>query len=326
LVDGHASDSALFDIFHDEGAHRLQIESEASPTLRYWSSSNPGREVSNRYLKLYDGDPWRQTFRKQADKDSGPSKYVDEAVLSLAMGGTPGGCRFNGIDAQSGLRRRFGYYVSEQPARMIYWPEEIESCIEGLVTLLDPITGLEGKVELSKGAMNEWKKIQDANRAESAAVIGSSPADEALRSALAESPSRVLKIAIIFEVCRWAKLSPRRDFNYQIQADTLEIAAKHQAACIEASKVLDTIGKRAELIDEGERILAKIRSENKSDEGVIRMGRTELTNSFANNPGRAGGMTASRLHDEIMPLLINRGYARTGEEGGKKIYFFKAEA
>lgn len=324
-IGGNASDSALFDVFVSD-PHRLQIESEANPLLKNWGGSHSGREVSNRYLKLYDGDSWTQTYRHQAGEDGEPTKFIDSATLSLALGGTFNGCRFNGIDAQSGLRRRFGYYLAEKTDRTIYWPEGLtDDVLEQLATQFEPVGDCEGTVRLSKAAFQVWKRIQDANRRASEVIVAMDAAAESLRNSLAESPSRILKLAMIFEFCRWAKDRDRNE--YEIQADTLELAEAHQAACIEAGKELDTIGRRAELIDDGEKILARVRKdmgEHKKG-GWIKVSRSELTLTFARNPGRRNEMTAHRLHNEIMPQLIKAGHARAMKEGQTKFYLFKAE-
>ena len=191
--------------------------------------------------------------------------------------------------------------------------------------IFEPIRDCEGEVKLSPDAFEVWKDIQNRNRQESEALVSVDPATESLRNSLAESPSRILKLAMIFEFCRWAKHQGRDP--YQIQADTLQLAEQHQAACIEAGKELDTIGRRAELIDEGEKILATVQGkmgEHKKG-GWIKVSRSELTRTFAPNPGRRNEMTTHRLHNEIMPQIIKAGNASKMKEGQTKFYLFKAE-
>jgi hypothetical protein len=62
---------------------------------------------------------------------------------------------------------------------------------------------------------------------------------------------------MIFEVCRWAKSDLR---GWQtIQPKTLALAAEHERYCLHASRELDSIGERAEIRNEADSILARIR-------------------------------------------------------------------
>lgn len=323
LHQGNASDSALFSVF-EAGPHRLQMESEANVVVSNWSGQHSGRELSNRYLRLYDGEGWIQTYRHQGEGGGEERRVVEQATLSLVMAGTFNCCRFAGIDSASGLRRRFGYYVEESPARMILWPEKTDDeTIELVVSWFEPLTTLRGQVSLSPKALETWEHIQRTNREEIAAIIGIDESSMAKCHALAESPSRILKLSMIFEACRWAKDRSRDPFV--IQPDTLEIAQAHQTDCILAAAELESIGRRAELIDNAEKVVSVVQSDNAKDStnGVITMSKSDLTRRFAPNANR--GMTAHRLHNEIMPQAIKRFNVVKAKRGNTTIYQFPVE-
>ena len=135
----------------------------------------------------------------------------------------------------------------------------------------------------------------------------------------------MLKFAMIFETCRWAADNAR---NWpEIQRDTLEFAAGHGRYCLAAGQSLDAIGRRGEIREEADAILANIRTEFTSHAkgGKIELNRTQLTHRFAANPGRHGAMTPGRLYSEIIPDLAKRGLARALPKAGKlHVYQFDA--
>src|SRR5262249_16717749 len=130
----------------------------------------------------------------------------------------------------------------------------------------------------------------------------------------------------IFDACRWAS-NHSRDFR-AIQADTLQLAAEHVRHCINASRELDIIGRRAEIREEADAILANIRVEFKgaASNGKIELNKTTLTHRFGANPSRRGAMTPSRLYSEIVPDLEKRGLAKPLPRNGKlQVYEFFVE-
>jgi hypothetical protein len=229
------------------------------------------------------------------------------------------------LEVKDGLRRRVCYYVSEKHARQIDWPEEQDSraCTEVIQTL-SKLLLLSGRVTLSDSAKALWSKIQTDNRREIESITSIDHASEAHGSMLSESPAKILKRAMIFEVCRWAKDTSR---NWkQIQADTLELAAEHERYCLLANQLLDTIGARAETRNLADTILAKIRTGFTAENGWIFLSRSQLTAKFAPNPGRRGEMTPERLYTVILPDLIHRHLARLERKQGKlEVYAFPAD-
>jgi hypothetical protein len=321
--EGSASDSALFERFESE-AHMLQLEDEGNMLLEYWNCGT-GKELASRYLKLYDGRPWSQTFKKQGNSDGGTHRHIDCATLSFALGGTPNTAKFAGINNASGLRRRFGYYVSLTPARQIDWPEPAGP-LGPLVESFRRLTMLQGTHRLEDAAVEVWRVIQRRFNADQAAITAVDAVAEAKQAALSEAASRTLKLAGIFEACRWAKTGEGDGIT--VRADTLRIAFAHQLACLAAADEMETIGRRSIIHEQAELVLAGIRTDPRfpSMEGWHCVTRSELTIKFANHAGRSGSLTPRQLYEEIIPHLQVRRLCRPTEKVGKlERYHFAAE-
>ena len=76
---------------------------------------------------------------------------------------------------------------------------------------------------------------------------------------LAFSSVKTLKLAMLFEACRWVK-DKTRDWQI-IQADTLDLASAHEACCVAANRSLDgtEIQDEADAIDTLNRELDALR-------------------------------------------------------------------
>ena len=74
-------------------------------------------------------------------------------------------------------------------------------------------------MRLSPEAFELWKQLQVENRRQIEAVRGIDSASETYGSVLAASPAKILKLSMIFEICRWLK-DKTRDWQI-IEADTL---------------------------------------------------------------------------------------------------------
>ena len=326
FVGGASSEQALFKSYQVE-CDKLWIEDEGNTILSNWSNDAAGKIVAKRMLKLYDCRDWRQNYIRQKDEDGAEDQIIEQTSTSLLIGTTFNNCRFNGLETRDGMRRRVCYYVSEKHARQIDWPEELGSgaCTE-LIQTFSKLLTLTGEVTLSDEAKALWSKIQTDNRHDIESIDGIDYASEAHGSMLSESPAKILKRALIFEVCRWAKDTTR---NWkQIRTDTLELAAEHERYCLSASQLLDTIGTRAETRNMADSILAKVRTSGFPVDGDnwIRLTRSQLTAKFAPNPGRRGEMTPERLYTVILPDLIQRRLARLDQKRGKlEIYAFLAD-
>jgi hypothetical protein len=135
------------------------------------------------------------------------------------------------------MRWRFNYYVSQRFGRMIPWPLSYDACeLSKLARELEALKSLKGEMRLSRAAFELWGELQVENRRQIEAVSGIDSAAEVYGSMLAASPAEPLKLAMIFEACRWLKDKTR---NWQlIQADTLDLAAQHEAGCISAGATI----------------------------------------------------------------------------------------
>ena len=326
FLEGAASEQALFKSYQTN-PDRLLIEDEGNTLLSNWASDAAGKQVAKRFLRLYDCGPWSQNYMRQADENNGPLQRIEGTSTSLLVGTTYNNCRFNGLETRDGMRRRVNYYVSEKMARTIYWPADCDSAaFTGLIESFKPLLTLEGVIQpLLGGTMKLWKELQDANRAQIRSIVGIDSASEAYAYALAEENAKILKFAMIFEICRWAT-DPARDWKV-IQPDTLQLAADHGRYCLHASKQLDLIGRRAEIRDEADAILSTIRVENVPRSGKIELTKSQLTHRFAPNPSRRGSMTPTRLYGEVLPDLERRNLAAlVSKEGKLHIYSFLPDA
>ncbi len=320
FLEGAASEQALFKAFQ-ANPDRLLIEDEGNTLLSNWASDAAGKLVAKRFLRLYDCGAWSQNYMRQADENNGGNalQRIEGTSTSFLVGTTYNNCRFNGLETRDGMRRRVNYYVSERMARTIYWPADLDGeAFTRLVDSFKPLLTLEGVIQpLLGGTMKLWKELQDANRAEIRSIAGIDAASEAYAYALAEENAKILKFAMIFEICRWAT-NPTRDWKV-IQPDTLQLAADHGRYCLHASKQLDLIGRRAEIRDEADAILSSIRVEHVSHANAdkIELTKSQLTHRFAANPGRRGAMTPTRLYGEVIPDLQRRNLASLVKKDGK---------
>jgi hypothetical protein len=324
LHEGSASDSALFERFEAD-PHMLQIEDEGNSLLEYWNRQGTGKELASRYLKLYDGKSWSQTFKNQANSEGGAHRRIDIATLSFALGGTPNTAKFAGINNASGLRRRFGYYLALTPARRIPWPEPQDE-IETLASMFRDLKTLSGPFRFESEANILWEKIHSSFSDAVEAITAIDSVAEAKQAALSEAASRTLKLAGIFEACRWAKTGDGDGLT--VRADTLQTAFDHQLACLEAADELETLGRRAAIQEQADIVLAAIRTDPKFGdvEGWHILTRSDLTSKFANNSGRAGSLTTLQLYNEIIPNLQARGLCELAEKVGRlERYQFAAE-
>ncbi|MFC5457500.1 DUF3987 domain-containing protein [Prosthecobacter fluviatilis] len=330
FIGGNASDSALFDTFEQQ-PHRLQFEDEGNTILRSWETQSFGREVSARYLGLYDGSPWHQNFLREGKShgDGESQRHIEQATLSLCIGSTFGVARLDQIAAGCGLRRRFGFYVATRQTRNIWWPESLEGDdLQNLTDLFRHLTTLKGTVgrdSFTKAAKHYWVGLQQRNRARCESIPGYTIGDESLLSSLNESPARCLKLAIIFQACRWARGSTSDPFT--ITPDILELAEAHQDGCLDALIQLEGMSRRIQVDDTAEWLLAQIIGDHSVKPGQHRAvyTRSELTRRFASNPGRIGALTPSKLYGEIIPHLISRQQCVMTKSGKHTLYTFTWE-
>ncbi|MFZ2276864.1 MAG: DUF3987 domain-containing protein [Prosthecobacter sp.] len=319
LLYGNASDSALFDSFEQQ-PHRMQFEDEGNTLLRTWETSAHGKEVSARYLKLYDGAPWTQNYLRERKLHEGGSseRHIPQATLSLCIGATYGVARLDNLEAGSGLRRRFGFYLASQQAREIWWPRSLEgAALDELAEQFRKLSDLQGVVganSFTQEAREYWISLQKRNRERCKQIPGYTSGEESLLSSLNESPARCLKLAVIFQACRWARGSIENP--YLITQDVLALAEAHQDACLDALVELEAQSRRVLVADTGEWLMSQISGDHPGQRSADYT-RTELTRRFAANPGRQGALTVSRLYGEILPQLVKQGHCRIRSKVGR---------
>ncbi|MBA3351276.1 MAG: hypothetical protein H0U23_02410 [Blastocatellia bacterium] len=331
FLEGASSEQALFKAYQDN-PDRLFIEDEGNATITNWANDAQGKLVSKRMLKLYDCRPWSQAYMRQAEKNNNdPLERIEQTSTSLLIGTTFNNCRFNGLETKDGMRRRVNYYLSRRFGRRIDWPTSRAGGYAELVEIFAPLRSLEGQFsELEGDTLEAWREIQRSNRDSIESIVTLDAASEAHSSALSSEPSKIIKFAMLFEACRWARDSSR-DWR-RIQPDTLQMAAEHAAYCLNASQQLDQIGRLSEIRETADSYLATIRNETRrleakiAPDGWIELTKTQLTHRFAANPDRRNAMTATRLYGEILPDLEKRNLAQQKPMNGKLvIYRFMGE-
>ncbi len=248
------------------------------------------------------------------------------------MGSTFGVARLNQLEAGCGLRRRFGFYVATEQARDIWWPETLEGEeLDRLADMFQNLTHLKGcvgKASFTRDAMSYWLMLQKRNRKRCKEIPGYTNGDESLLSSLNESPMRCLKLAVIFQACRWARERDSRIDPFLITDDNLAIAEAHQDSCLDALVYIEGVGKRAVVDDTAEWLMAQIAGDHAvyPEQRSAVYTKTELTRRFAANPGRPGALTSSRLYGEIVPNLITKGRCKQLSTVGKLVtYEFRWE-
>ncbi|MGB0413354.1 MAG: hypothetical protein ACPGJU_02815 [Coraliomargarita sp.] len=337
FIDSVTSEEALFDRFDPEkggNPDQFLIEDEGNTLFTNWSETSYGKQVSKRFLSLYDCSSWNQSFKGNKLNDEGNSKRsIPQTSANLLVGATYNVCRMNKMEVKDGMWRRFLKYPAESLAREIFFSEKIDGAewndlamkFESLRN--DGKTSLEYK--LSGEAKELYKTFKRSNTAKAKRIPNDlNPANDAKASVLSEEMSFLVKVAMIFERCRWAKHWKKADKG-EIQADTLKLAYDHIQECNTASDSLENIAKRSEIRDTAETIHAQIIIEqcHKQINGFIPVSKTELTNRFCKNAGRRGAMNNFKLYSEIMPDLEKRGLvARHPVKGSKKVfYLFRSE-
>jgi hypothetical protein len=323
FLGGATSEQALFKQYLGD-PDRLLIEDEGNTVLANWSADAAGKIVAKRFLRLYDCGDWQQDYIRQSEEEGAAWQCVSETSTSLLIGTTLNNCRFHGLETRDGMRRRVLYYVSDDFARTIDWPQDLHG--EEFARLSEkfrPLLQLSGEMKLTPEARSLWNDLQKRNREDIRGIHECDDAAEAYGSALAEEQSKALKLAMLFETCRWVT-DPSRDWRL-IQRDTLQLAADHGRHCLAAGRSLDTMARRSEIREQADATLATIRIEFRlqAKQGAIVLSRSELTNRFASHPNRRGAVSPSSLYSEIIPDLLKRGLVRALPKTGKlQVYQF----
>jgi hypothetical protein len=136
---------------------------------------------------------------------------------------------------------------------LISWP--LSFCSHELIEFTGALEALKGlRGEMRQG--QAWNALQRKNQRQIEEERGIDAASETNGSVLVSNPDKILKLAMIFEVGRWLK-DKRRDWQV-IQADSLDLAARHEAYCVAANRDLDAGEASIDAVNrEGDRISPK---------------------------------------------------------------------
>ena len=210
------------------------------------------------------------------------------------------------MEVKDGMWRRFLKYPSEGLAREIFFPERIEGSEWNDLAMKFELLRHRGdeaiEYRLSEEAQELYIKFKRANTEKAKQIPNDlNPANEPKASVLSEEMSFIIKAAMIFERCRWARGWRDEDTGI-IKADTLQLAYDHIQECNAASDSLENIAKRSEIRDTAETIHAQVMVElcHKQINGFIPVSKTELTNRFCKNAGRRGAMNNFKLYSETL--------------------------
>ena len=217
------SPESMFDEYASN-PDRIWIEDDANQTILDWQKTTNGERNAARILKLYDCAPLSESFKRNQEHGGDQRRDVDETSTSLLFGCTFQACRFADVATRSGMARRFLYYVADAPGRFISMPsaDDDGTRIATLAAQLDRLVTLTGPMNFDADGRIAWEHYQRENRAFSEALDS---ANEAELSRLSSIPMQTLKVAMIFEACRWAQRGG--EWNGLIGADTLGCAVLH---------------------------------------------------------------------------------------------------
>lgn len=99
FIDSVTSEEALFDQFDPEkggNPDQFLIEDEGNTLFTNWSETSYGKQVSKRFLSLYDCSAWNQSFKGNKLNEEGNSKRsIPKASANLLVGATYNLCRMN---------------------------------------------------------------------------------------------------------------------------------------------------------------------------------------------------------------------------------------
>lgn len=316
------SPEAMFDEFNTH-PDKIYIVDEGNTVLTDWQKGTNGERVAARFLELYDCKGMSESFRRNKGGDEGePQRTIEETSTSVLMGATFNVAAFQGQVVRAGMARRFLYYVADGHGRMIGIPKKNDGGLGRLAEMFKPFTEASGPMEFTPEAEALWQNLQVDNRAR---IEAADPLAEAAISRLGSSPMQTLGIAMIFQLARWA-LSKTAS-RHRIEADTLMLAGQHVEECLAAAEFLDSISHRAEIAEEGEIMLAKIRHEHRAAAraGSIFLTRSDITRMFCHNTGRRGSLQTNDIYLRIIPELERKGLAKLIRKEPSELYAFRVE-
>lgn len=270
-------------------------------------------------------------MRQAKDGGDTPVRVIEETSTSMLLGATPNICRFKGVDSKDGLERRFTYYFSEHEGRSIVFPKmpsaEAYSAMARKFVRMFEVCGEFRGLELEPATKQMYERIKHESDARRKAHAPMSLDGDAKRSYERTVCSKIIKVAMVFESARWAKskcvVPPRA-----ISAESLSLAEAHILKTVRSFDLMHTLGRRAELADEGDLMLARVRREYASSRrgNAIWLHKTDVTYAFAKNSGRSGSRSTSDIYLRIIPELERRGLAKAaGRIADREWYAFRCD-
>jgi hypothetical protein len=317
------SPETLFDEYYELHAGRpdkIWIVDDANIIMTDWCKTGNGERNATRFLTLYDCGPLSESYRRnKTETDPETRRTVPETSTSILFGATFNIARFQGHQIRAGLARRFLYYVAEAHGRVIVRPKVMET--PHLYDLFCTLNNLDGEIDFSPDAAEVWEKFQNQNRK---THDETDRMQDAELSRLSSAPMQTLKIAMLFECARAAKIESLT--VAPIQQSTLEKAIAHVEECMRGARFLESLADRASIASKAEVLLAMIQqSAHPQPPGeTIYLTRSQITSKYAPHSGRAGALTPEDLYQRIIPYLISQGVAqRVVKKGKLEVYAFK---
>ena len=322
------SPEALMDQYDPStGGHpdQLLIADDANSVMANWTESQYGKGTGKKYLELYDCGQLNEAFRKNQQSGDSSQRIIPETSTSIIFGATFNICRFSKLEVRDGMSRRFLYYVAEKTGAFIPNPPQFNNTeFVDLCLQFEKLKEYQGQMRFSEEAMLQWIEFQRQIRD----IRNNLPMDEANMEycqILSEVPSLVIKIAMIFHICRHIK---NATFPWdEICPKSLQLAIDHVNLSVEASKMLANISERARIKEEAESIYAQIQiqfEKCKTGDAII-LSKSALTNAFAKNPGRYNALKPNRLYLQLLPYLMSEGKCKMFKCGRKTKFAFKLD-
>lgn len=302
---------------------RIWVADDANIVIANWVSSPTGERLATRFLGLYDCRGMDESYmRNKEGKKGNPRRTIPETSTNILFGATFNVCSFQKTQVQTGMERRFLYYLGDGHGRLIVRPPSFE--IGPLADTFKPLLKVGGSVDFSTESVPLWEKFQKDNRKQQAEA---GLFDNALSSRLCTVPTHVLKIAMIFEACR--VVFHHEDQIISIGEHSLELAIAHVEENMRAAECLSRIGSRASIQEQSEIVLSAIRkSQSFQRKGDSIYGtKSELTKEFCHNTGRRGSISVREFYDSIIPHMVSLGECQQVVKKGKlEVYAFPTEA
>jgi hypothetical protein len=323
FLPGNFSKEAMFDEYDEECGgcpDKLMIVPDGNTIMDNWKSGY-GEQVASQFLTLYDCERLSESFKRNGSSDSQEvgRRVIEETSTTVLIATTLSACKFPSKSVQSGMHRRFLFFLADQRGRTIALPsspdneklDEIRGALERLIKLEKT------QCHLTDEAKEAWIDYQHENRRR----LDAAERDQE-RSRLNSSPNHVMKVAMLFSVSRWC-IKGYSVWDGVITGEMMKLAIQFVDHAAVAASYLDIMANREGAQEKGEVILAQIAEKFRVSiqDGKVRLSKSDLTAKFCHHPGRPGCITPDELYHIIIPSLERRGLAKIVEKHGKKVVY-----